>query len=129
MINLKKMISRKSPDFSKNSKKCMCIFLFSSYTTIEQTKRNFWMFSKRRMCACTFLQSNFLHYRIRVSKGLLFSLVESNCTKKYCKFHCANIPISLWKRESCSAKASTLHESYLHCTKRNFSYFFCAIYQ
>ena len=44
------------------------------------------MFSKRRMCACTFLQSNFLHYRIRVSKGLLHNLYWQIAQKKYGKF-------------------------------------------
>ena len=27
------------------------------------------------------------------------------------------IPMSLWKRESCSAEASMIPESHLHCTK------------
>ena len=65
----------------------------------------------------------------RIESGVkrsAYSFMVSNCTKKYCKFHCANIPISLRKHKACSAEASTLHESYLHCTKRNFPYFFCA---
>ena len=37
------------------------------------------------------------------------------------------IPMSLLERKSCSAKASMISESHLHCTKVNCRTFFCKI--
>ena len=104
-------------------------FLKVFFSSGSPTPRNRQMFSSDNTNPAGITCRIFLCNRIRVSKGSIFKFMPADCTKKYCKFHCANIPISLWKRESCSAEASTLHESYLHCTKRNFPYFFCAICQ
>ena len=68
-------------------------------------------------------------YVIQVSKGFpgsaAWQIAQKNCTRSIVR----NIPMSLLRRKSCSALASTILESPLHRTKATCTIFFCAICQ
>ena len=73
--------------------------------------------------------NSFLHYRIRVSKALAAERAWQFAQKSCAPSIVRSIPLSLWKRKSCSAEASTIYESHLHRTKVSCTNIFCAICQ
>jgi len=69
-----------------------------------------------------------------VSKGLpgsaAWHMAQKNCAAKLVLlFVVRSIPVSLLRRKSCSALASTIFESPLHRTKVTYPIFFCTICQ
>ena len=71
-----------------------------------------------------------IYNRIRVSKGFPGSAAWQMAQKKHCAHLVVrSIPMSLLRRKSCSALASTILESPLHRTKATCTIFFCAICQ
>ena len=75
------------------------------------------------------VEPTFFYYRIRVSKALAAERAWQFAQKSCAPSIVRSIPLSLWKRKSCSAEASTIYESHLHRTKVSCTNIFCAICQ